>query len=296
MTSLAAGTKVFTRIGKLEQLLESLESVPVETVYVADDGEESAKKTELYRRSWEFDLVVLNLEYDAGLGYGRHEIAQVCNEDYLLIVDTDHIVPDRITILCDQLEADPEIGGIAGNIIEPQYGRVQQNAHDLHDKDRVLRRDVNPKNKEMVMLAGEPFVPFDFIPNAAVFRSKCLDDYCWDPEYVIEKEHLDFYVGHLHNTSWKFGVCPSVNFNHYPGGDQFYESNRNSGSKSRQSTEYFLNKWEYESISAGRMYWFDTHSEVEIPYRFQELVEQDGLKATISEAIKKIPTEIRQLF
>jgi glycosyltransferase involved in cell wall biosynthesis len=249
---IAVGVKVFSRTEKLQNLLESIEQQDIGAVYVADDGEMTEEKSTLYGQDFEFDLTVYDLPYDAGLGYGRAHIVENFTEEYLLVVDSDHELIGDVTILRDQLEASESLGGVGGLLYE--HERIAGTCHNLHENGDVLIRTVRDRPATQ-MLSNHPFVPFDFIPNVALFKRSCLEDYCWDPEYVIGKEHLDFYIGHKRQTDWQFGVCPTVLFGHYPGGDSAYIENRESYQKLQNSRSYFLEKWGYEQILLGYTDW-----------------------------------------
>lgn len=240
----AMGVKVFKRTEKLEQLLRSAEDTVIDAVYVADDGE-TEHRTELYEREYSFELHILNLAYDAGLGFGRKRIVETVDEEYLLIVDSDHTIPHNVAQLGKQLAVRPEIGGVSGLLLEE--GNLRGLCHDLWVEDNVLIRGLKDRTR-VTEVAGYPFVRFDFIPNAAMFRVDCLRDYCWDPQYQIEKEHLDFYVGHLKQTEWEFGTCPEVLFGHHPYGNTEYISNRGSPEKAFESKQYFDQKWNFRQI------------------------------------------------
>lgn len=249
---IAVGVKVFSRTEKLSNLLKSVGEQDIQTVYIADDGEMTDEKARIYERDYPFDLRVFDLPYDAGLGAGRAHIVDHLSEDYLLIVDSDHELLSDVSRLRDQLEQNDSIGGIGGLLYENQ--RITGHCHDLFENGDLLVRDVKQK-KPVQNVAGHPFISFDFIPNVALFRRECLEEYCWDSEYVIGKEHLDFYVGHLKGTTWEFGVCPTVLFGHYPGGDTTYVENRESYRKLMKSREYFLEKWGYDDIVLGFTEW-----------------------------------------
>lgn len=253
MSDIALGVKVFKRTEKLQNLLESAKDHPIETVYVADDGERSDEKRAVYGAEYPFDLKVFDLEYDAGLGYGRQRIVEALDEEYLLIVDSDHELLGDVSTLREQLAADPQLGGVSGLLLE--NGTITGTCHDLYERGTTLLRDVRG-TKPVRTIAGAPFVPYEFVPNVAMFRRACLEDYGWDPEYVIGKEHLDFYVGHKRTTDWTFGVCPDVLFEHHPGGGDGYLSNREGRQKLQRSRQYFLEKWGYDRILLGQTEWF----------------------------------------
>lgn len=258
MDDVALGVKIFKRAGQLEKLLESVKDTEISKVYIADDGEQTDRKERIYGTEYPFEMTIFDLEYDAGLGYGRHKIVNHLQEDYLLIADTDHRIPRNVKSLRLQLEQLPEIGGISGLLFE--NGTITAACHDLYENDRIIIRDIQ-EPKEVEMIAGAPLVNYDFLPNVAMFRKECLRDYCWDPEYVIGKEHLDFYIGHMKQTDWSFGVNPNVLFEHYPnsGGDD-YKKNRQNLNKLKHSKHYFLNKWGYRQIILGQTSWIGPSS------------------------------------
>lgn len=254
MPEIGLGVKVFSRVDKVSDLLDSVSETPVDTVYIADDGKPTDEKTALYEDTYEFDLEVLDLEYDAGVGPGRNRVVEASDEPYLLIVDSDHRIPPEIDRLLNQLETQPDLGGVAGLLLERE--KIRGVCHDLEIRDSVLVRDVWSK-KKVYRVADSPLVEYDFVPNAILFRRECLEESIWDPEYVIGKNHLDFFLTHKEETDWSFGVNPTVLFGHYPGGDMTYTTNRDSMEKLVRSKRYFLDKWDLEAIILGQTDWTD---------------------------------------
>lgn len=252
--AVALGVKVFNRTEKLEALLESVPESVYDTVYVADDGR-TDERTHLYERDWPYTLELIDLPYDAGLGPGRNAILDALDEPYLTIVDSDHTLPANVDVLVHQLEARPEFGGISGLLFE--HGRIQGLCHDLYEEGDVLVRDTGPKTESMV--ADYPLVEFDFVPNIVTFRRECLEERAWDENYVIGREHLDFFVGHKHETDWRFGTCPAVLFPHHPGGGREYDTNRRDPAKLLTSKAYFREKWGYDQVVA-REFWLGNQS------------------------------------
>jgi glycosyltransferase involved in cell wall biosynthesis len=252
--TVAVGTKVFTRDEQLRRLLDSVPPI-VDTVYVADDGEPTELKERIYSADYAFSLEVIDMKYDAGLGAGRAAIVERLSEDFLAIVDTDHRIPPSFKVLLDVIRTDERLGGVAGAIVEPDRDRYYIEAQDFAESDARLIRSPTLEDKNVEIVARHPIIRFDFIPNAALFRRECVEDYCWDPAYVIEQEHADFYVGHWRQTDWTFAVCPSVIFEHYPGGDETYLRERGSLQKERNSQRYFLGKWGYERDDTRSFVW-----------------------------------------
>lgn len=248
----ALGVKVFKRTDKLEDLFDSIEESQLEKVYVADDGETEEREHLYSSDKYTFTLEVIDLEYDAGLGYGRQQIVEQLEEKYLLIVDSDHTLPSNLEELYTILQSDESIGGVSGLILE--HGFLKGMCHDIYIEGDYLYRDVR-ESKSQETVGESTFVEFEFIPNAALFRAEVFDDYVWDEEFVIGGEHLDFYIGHL-ETDWRFGVCPEVLFNHNPGGSTEYLQNRGNPFKVESSETYLQDKWDLQAI-IPRDFWLN---------------------------------------
>lgn len=238
------GTKLFSRETKALQLLNSVPPY-INHVIIADDGKDSPSERDIYDYEWPFELTILDLEFDAGLGEGRIQIVSECDTDYLLIVDSDMEVPSNVYALKTILDSERSLGGVAGLLHESN--EITGLCHDLSEERKVLIRDIREK-KTVEEIGGERFIPFDFVPNAALFRIEALEEYCWDPMYVIGREHLDFYLGHWKHTNWKFGVAPDIVFPHHPGGNKMFTLNRHSSGKIGRSRRYFLEKWGYNEV------------------------------------------------
>ncbi|MGQ4892557.1 MAG: glycosyltransferase family 2 protein [Candidatus Njordarchaeia archaeon] len=246
LSDVTVGFKTFYRTEKLETALKSLVGLGIKEVIVADDGPEDNKKEEIYKKMKEYlPLKILKLPYDAGLGYGRKEIVKKCKTKYLLIIDDDMEVPNNVHLLKRILENEKDLGGIAGCWSE--YGKLKCGAHNLGYKQGYVIRYV-PERVEINVIDDIPYVYFDFIPNSALFRMKALKDYCWDENYVINFEHIDFYWGHKQLRKWRFAVTPAVFFKHYPGGNKTYRRFRLSRERSKRSKEYFLKKWNLKGV------------------------------------------------
>ena len=99
MRDTALGVIVLNRVDKLRSLLSSAIDRNIDAVYIADNGYRSEEKDELYNESYPFELTVLDLEFDVGLGYCRNAIVDEMDEEYLLMADSDHQLSNNIEIL-----------------------------------------------------------------------------------------------------------------------------------------------------------------------------------------------------
>lgn len=256
MDQIALGVKLFSRTDRLRQLLDSVPSKKISTAHIAHDGKWNDNKRELFSTEYDFNLNIIDLEYDVGVSAGKNAIVSECTSDYLLMVDSDHKIPTNIDLLYNQMLNRPDMGGISGNIIEPHRGRLWQSGKDLLEKQNVLIRDASGQ-RQIDIVAGSPLIEFDFVPAAILLRMKCLEEYKWDEKYIVGSEHLDFHVGHWKKTDWKFGINSSVTFEHYPGGNKSYMSTRH-GKNVDEGRQYLLKKWGYDLIRDKQPYWFDT--------------------------------------
>lgn len=287
MEQIALGVVVLNRVNKLEHLLDSASEACIDTVYIGDNGRMNEKKEQLYHRDFPFELEVLDLEYDAGLGYSRDAIVKQFEEEFLLVADSDHRISSGVSALRSVLEAKPELGGVAGTIIEPNRGEIWQSAKDFYEKDQSLIRSAHAGPAEVEMVNGTPFRGFDFTPYPAMYRRKCLEDYSWDPEYPLGRAHVDFYVGHWKQTDWSFGVCPNIFFEHYPGGDPDYTSHRRDEKKYQYAKSYFCQKWGYDEVRSEKAYWFDTfYDNRTLLRRAYQSLESDGIGATVRRSLR----------
>lgn len=243
---IAVGAKLFSRETKCQQLLQSIPDT-VDTIYVADDGRDSPADRDVFDLVDDDRIVTLDMPYDAGLGAGRKAIVEEMDEDYLCIVDTDMEVPNNVDALAEMLDADQTLGGVSGLLRED--GEQTGLFHDLAESrcGRYLYRTLDD-DKAVEATAGGDIVRFDFIPNAAMFRREALEAQSWDPQYVIGREHLDFYVAHWKRTPYDFAVGLDVTFPHHPGGSSGYMRNRTNHDKLVESEQYFRDKWEYDAV------------------------------------------------
>jgi hypothetical protein len=262
---IALGTKVFSRTDDLQRLLDSIPSY-ITKVYVADDGKMTQKKSALYDADYSFELEVIDLEYDAGVGAGRNALVEAVTEDYIFIVDPDHQLTPTMNVLYEQLQELPEMGGIGAIIAEPENDRVYSQAADFREENteegvKLIREAQGVEGKKEVrVVSGAPLAEFDFIPHATLFRSDCLQEQAWDDTYQTEYEHSDFFVAHWKHTDWKFAISPSVHVLHYPGGSTEYLLHRQDPDKTSHGREYFMEKWGYIDMETTEERWIEAGS------------------------------------
>lgn len=258
LSDVTVGIKTFYRPEKIKNALKSLVGLEIKRVIVADDGKIDEKKEKIYEEmSQLLPLEVLRLPYNSGVAYGRNMIIKRTRTPYLLMLDDDMEVMGNINILRKILEENDCLGGVAAILIEK--GQIRTSAQNLKLKEGYLIRYV-PQKVEVHYASDIPYMLFDFIPNATLFRVKCFKDYRWDVHYKMFFEHVDFFWGHKKAEKWRFAITPSVFFKHNPGGDKEYLAHRYSREKYKASRDYFLKKWGLKgiiSLSPGLMWLID---------------------------------------
>jgi hypothetical protein len=241
--SIACGVPVFSRTKALEQFLDSVPAY-VDTVYVADNGRNQTRDP--YDEQWPFDLEVLHLEYDVGIGACRAAITDACTEPYLWIGDCDmaFVRTDDLRLLRATLEQHPGLGGISGWLIEGDTVRAGARDLERHGDTAIKTIREYPDIERSVV----PFGRFEFIPQAGLFRTEVFDTYDYDPE-VRASEHFDFFWGQRAAAEWEFASTPAVMIRHDRNIDQEYRENRGSG---HLDTEITAAKWGIEDIQPGQ--------------------------------------------
>jgi glycosyltransferase involved in cell wall biosynthesis len=265
--SLAIGLPVFKRTKALKRCLESIDGAAIDRAIIADNGNIDTRSS-LYEDDWNFELTVLDLEYDSGIGACRSAINDELTEDYLVIADNDMIIPParELRHLLRTLKHDSNLGAVSGVVVE--NNRIRSGCSNLHERtllngETFLLQSIE---SEPIIEWVDPTLPiarFDKLTNAAIIQSECLDDYSWDKR-LPDREHLDLYLGHYHRTEWEFAVCPVVVFDHQKGRYQKYRTKVRANSEHHEenlelASDIYAKKWGYSRVEYGaRADWIDT--------------------------------------
>jgi glycosyltransferase involved in cell wall biosynthesis len=241
------GIKSFYRPEKVHQCLKSIEKSKFQfsKIIVADDGPIREQKQEIYDSySESLDIEVLDLEYDLGLAASRNRMVDATDDEFFLLMDDDMKLPSNVNRLI-QVMRGSNLGGVSG--VMKQNGNVRAGAHDIaFERDILVRKIQGAEERNIV---GNKVRIFDFIPTCSVLRTEMLKNNPWDEEFIICKEHLDFFTHHKTNSDWEFGILEDIIFNHNPGGEIEFEKHRESENKRKSSLKYFLRKWNIQGIA-----------------------------------------------
>lgn len=240
---IAAGVPMYSRESALRQFLDSVPDY-VEVVYVADNGPEQDR--DCYHEDWPFELKVLHLEHDIGIGACRAAIADACDERYLWLGDCDMQILryDDLRLLRSILDANPELGGVSGWLLEERA--VRAGARNLHIQGDAAIKTVD----DIPTPDGDPvpFATFDFIPQAGLFRTVIYDEYCYDPD-MDSSEHFDFFFAHKQLNEWVFASTPAVLTVHNRNIDPEYRQKERGGNHVDESV--LDQKWGISRIEPG---------------------------------------------
>lgn len=241
--SIAVGVPMFSRTEALTNFLESLPPY-VSRVYVADNGE--APDRHVYTEPWPFDLEVINMGYDCGIGPCRAAIGNAVQEPYLFVADNDMeiIRPDDLRILQRILEENPDVGAVSGWLKEGNT--IRTGARDLHETGDTLIKNV--RDSPEIETDPVPFARFDFIPQAALYRTAIFESYQYDPE-IFNSEHIDFFIGQKDAGRWEFASTPVVLIEHNRDIDEEYREGKRGSN--RVDFDLMSEKWGYETAVPG---------------------------------------------
>jgi len=250
--TIACGVPVFSRSIALKRFLESVPDY-VSSVYVADNGHHNDRR-HLYTTDWPYDLQVLELDYDVGIGACRRAIADTVTEPYLFMADSDmELLQTRdLKTLREILTSHDDLGAAAAWLIEPQT--VRAGAHNLTFSNGTAIRHV-PITPDLTT-NPVPFATFDLIPQACLFRTSVFDEYTYDPDIELS-EHFDFFYGHKLHTDWQWASTPVVHVLHNKNIDEQYRKTRGNDQVDLERTS---EKWGVTEIVPGAFAdWSDNH-------------------------------------
>lgn len=240
---IAVGVPIYSRAGALRQLLESVPSY-VSTVYVAENGPPQDRDRPLYREPWPFELDVLRLGHDVGIGACRAALTEAVTEPFLWMGDNDmeFCRDDDLARLREILAAHDDLGGVSGWLIEGDV--VRSGARDLRRVgDTIIKEGSDPD----VVASPLPHARFDFIPQAGLFRTSAYETYDYDPKFETS-EHADFFLGHADAGEWGFASTPVVQTHHHKQIDAEYRAGRG---QHNPDAEWLRENWGVERTVPG---------------------------------------------
>jgi len=238
MTDLSEIAVAVPVLSRSEALAQFLESVPagVSRVVIADNGPPGAH-THVYSRDWHVDIDVLDLEFDIGIGACRAALTDAVGEPYLWMGDCDMAFcrTEDLQLLRDILAAHDDLGGVSGWLIED--GTVRPGAANLRVTDSAVI--VGQGSEPEIVDDPLPHARFEYLPQAALFRSAVFDTYDYDPGRR-HTEHTDFFLGQRAAGDWSFASTPVIQIHHHKHQDSAHRERR---AEQHQSDDGMAAKW-----------------------------------------------------
>jgi len=211
--------------------------------YIADDGNVSEEKEQLYRKLENSGHKIIRLPFNSGLSVGRNALIKEAAEDYVLIMDDDIGIksPETIKNMRRVLDSKSDIGIVAGvlkhEITDRPFGNGNYSRGiDLIIKDNILHRYTTRNSTQSI--DGIRYVQSDQVINFFLAKREVFNSVKWDSNIKIGWEHMDFFLS-LKKTPWKAVICLDAEAMHFhPLPHDFdYQYYRRSG-----APNYFLNK------------------------------------------------------
>lgn len=200
------------------------------------------------------NIKVVKVEFDAGLAKSRKKALEHSTAKYIFVLDDDIYLPRNALQVYEILKESREIGGVA--LLLKDRNKIVCKAGDiLYSKKHVSI--IAGRNKPIYRTSsGIRFMLFDYIPNCALFRRECLEDYKWDEFFKIGYEHADFYLTHKRLGKWKFAVSLDhiAIHDHQTGESILYLSFRNRPEIFIMNYEYLLKKHNIKSFVVEDVY------------------------------------------
>ena len=195
-----------------------------------------------YRRIFKEKIKIIKIEFDSGAAKSRKAGFMESKADYVFIIDDDIYLPPNAPKIAEILKENPDIGGVAFLLKDGE--NIVCTAGDIEDIKGHVRVNVDIKQKTIRKTnSGLRFILFDYIPNCALFRRACLEDYAWDEFFKIE-DHPDFYLTHKRLGKWRFAIaldCIAVH-DHRKGEKPVYQRLRWRYDLFLESLEYLIKK------------------------------------------------------
>jgi len=249
LEKITAIVKTFMRPEKFKVTLQYLQKAGIKQVVVAYDGPDHllfAHKATIEEFSDEFDrLEFLRYPFNIGLSYCRNRMIERVDTEFILQLDDDQYIPKGVEQALNIFRK-PKIGGVGFGWIMPDKFNID--AHDIEIINGYYVRSMRmPKKIEFI--DGHAFVyPFDFIPNSAIFRKAVFDDVKWDENYIINREHEDYFLEHKKLGKWQWAIDLSYWIYHDLGGGKEFTDWR-KGREARRAMRYFRKKWQLKGIA-----------------------------------------------
>ena len=279
---ITAGIKAFARPYKLEKCVDALIDAGITNIRIGYDGPPSLKKKHMeLLENKDANIDIKEFSFNSGLARVRNYLVDDLETEYFLLLDDDQYVPENILESLDILDVMNSIEGIGfpwilKGRLSDLYAKVKKmlNAPCSLETGNFYHfprtKVINLENTNIPVTKDEVFIlnaienikiatvnnhkyalPFEYIPNSAIFRSSLFDKIRWDCNFIIGGEHQDFFY-RASRLGLKFGVSLDMFIIHDLGRDnkiRFNYEDYRYGRMEKESNKYLLQKhnlWRFE--------------------------------------------------
>jgi len=214
MTEIAIFIKTFYRERSLFSCIQTIRKNLIDIsyrLYIADDGEVSKEKSELYNNLKSEGHVVLELPFNTGASASRNMLlGMLQNEKYVLRMDDDFEITPETNLLAMKsiLDEFNEVGAVAD--LERQLGNgkgvfsgeisTSQGVIEI-EGDTIIKRMVPLKKFNYRYFGDIQFAKANFTRNMLLLKREIFNDIKWEDNIKFAGEHLDFLL-QIKNSKW----------------------------------------------------------------------------------------------
>lgn len=194
----SVGITTIERNACLRRCLSSIERSDFNgSVIVADQN----KRMPMFYN--DFDIEVIDLDYDVGVSQARNEIVRMVDTDYLMLLEDDAVFNyDALKQLEKRMNQNKDYGWISPMIEELSIGR--KIPHSAMWNITTEKVEQNFINREI-----EKFMEVDQASSIALYNTDVFNEAMWDKEVPVYRDHLIF-AWVYKDTDWKAGVDPKA--------------------------------------------------------------------------------------
>jgi GT2 family glycosyltransferase len=222
----------------VQRLIKSVRAVyPSLAIILADQNPPNPAMEAFYA---EMNVKVVRTPYRSGVSHGRNTAARQVETEFILYCDDDFLFSEETNFspLIRIFEADPEVD-ILGGLVRDIPGRLESDTWQVRRWEVLLIRDrarglllgsdidfFLPRRKEV---AGTPYFLTDTVLLWKLCRRETVErGAVFDPRFICNGDHEDFYLNVKENTDVKVAYCPSMIVYHHSPEDFAYGPLRNA--------------------------------------------------------------------
>lgn len=183
------------------KVLESIKKSPFTgEVILADQNKEIHEFYDNY------DIEILDLDYDVGIGYAKNRVIEQVNTDYLLWLDDD-VLFDYFAYkrLYQVIKEKEDFGWISCYLYDEGLGEYFTHCANIAVEDDVIVREI--------ILSSNEFIEVDQPSNVAIYDMEIFDHIKHDEDIKVRRQHLDF-AYRFQDIDYKAGFAPYKSFTH----------------------------------------------------------------------------------